>query len=49
MLDGVEPDADGSRTKVFTYEISEAGTVSGIENGSGRQFEITLKDDGKVI
>lgn len=47
MLDGVEPDADGSRTKVFTYEISEAGTVSGIENGSGRQFEITLKDDGK--
>ena len=50
-LENVAPAADGSRTKVFEYKVTEAGSAAGVTNDpdavTGKTFTITLTDDGK--
>ena len=49
-LENVAPAADGSRTKVFEYKVTEAGSAAGVTNDpdavTGKTFTITLTDDG---
>lgn len=49
-LENVAPAADGSRTKVFEYKVTEAGSAAGVTNDpdavTGKTFAITLTDDG---
>ena len=45
-LENVAPAADGSRTKVFEYKVTETGSVAGVTNDTDKTFKITLKDDG---
>ncbi len=48
-LDGVEPEEDGSRTKTFTYTVTEQGNVPGVTNDAKnpQTFTVTLTDDGE--
>ncbi len=48
LLEDVTPAADGSRTRVFEYKVTETGSASGVTNDkdSSRTFKVTLKDDG---
>ena len=50
-LENVAPAADGSRTKVFEYKVTETGSAAGVTNDpdavTGKTFTITLTDDGK--
>ena len=50
-LENVAPAADGSRTKVFEYKVTEEGSAAGVTNDpdavTGKTFSITLTDDGK--
>ena len=46
-LENVAPAADGSRTKVFEYKVTETGSAAGVTNDTDKPFKITLKDDGK--
>ncbi len=50
-FENVAPAADGSRTKVFEYKVTEAGSAAGVTNDpdavTGKTFTITLTDDGK--
>ena len=48
LLKDVTPAADGSRTKVFEYKVTETGSAAGVTNDkdSSRTFKVTLKDDG---
>ncbi|WP_087410170.1 FctA domain-containing protein [Collinsella sp. An2] len=48
-LAGVETAADGSRSKTFTYTVTESGSVESVTNDATatRTFTITLTDDGK--
>lgn len=43
----VTPDASGKRTKVFTYKVTESGTVAGVTNDAAQTFTITVVDDGE--
>lgn len=49
-LDDVAAAADGSRTKVFEYKVTETGSAAGVTNDpdavTGKTFTITLTDDG---
>lgn len=49
-LENVAPAADGSRTKVFEYKVTEEGSAAGVTNDpeavKGKTFAITLTDDG---
>ncbi|MBR3315015.1 MAG: Cna B-type domain-containing protein [Atopobiaceae bacterium] len=45
-LADVEPAADGSRTKTFTYTITESGTVASVDNDAAKTVSITAVDDG---
>lgn len=45
-LENVAPAADGSRTKVFEYKVTETGSAAGVTNDTDKTFRITLKDDG---
>lgn len=48
-LAGVETAADGSRSKTFTYTVTESGSVDSVTNDATatRTFTITLTDDGQ--
>ena len=50
-FENVAPAADGSRTMVFEYKVTEAGSAAGVTNDpdavTGKTFTITLTDDGK--
>lgn len=39
--------ADGTRSKTFTYTVSESGTVAGVTNSGEQTFTITVTDNGK--
>ena len=39
--------ADGTRSKTFTYTVSESGTVAGVTNSGEQAFTITVTDNGK--
>lgn len=44
---GVEPGEDGTRSKTYTYTVTEAGSVAGVANdGSAKTFTVTVTDDG---
>lgn len=45
-LENVASAADGSRTKVFEYKVTETGSAAGVTNDTDKTFRITLKDDG---
>ena len=47
-LENVASAADGSRTKVFEYKVTETGSAAGVTNDTDKTktFKITLKDDG---
>lgn len=47
-MEGATSNADGTRTKVFTYHVTETGSVDGIANdGNATQtFTVTVTDDG---
>ena len=47
-LENVASAADGSRTKVFEYKVTESGSAAGVTNDTDKTktFKITLKDDG---
>ena len=45
-LAGVTADKDGIRTKTFTYQVSESGSVDGVTNdASAHKFTVTLTED----
>lgn len=49
-LEDVDPADDGSRKKTFKYSVTESeSSVPGVHNDSKstKEFELTLKDDGK--
>ena len=48
LLKGVNPAADGSRSKTFEYKVTESGSAAGVTNDTDKTktFKITLKDDG---
>lgn len=49
-LEDVDPADDGSREKTFKYSVTESeSSVPGVHNDSKstKEFELTLKDDGK--
>lgn len=48
-LAGVETAADGSRSKTFTYTVTESGSVDSVTNDAAatKTFTITLTDDGQ--
>ena len=51
LLKDVNPAADGSRSKTFKYKVTETGSAAGVTNDpdavTGKEFTITLTDDGK--
>lgn len=55
LLDGVQPDSDGSRSKTFAYRVSESlapgADAPGVENDPQveKTFKVTLVDDGKGV
>lgn len=46
-LSGAEENADGARSKTFSYKVSESGSLAGVTNDSSKSFKITVNDDGK--
>lgn len=46
-MTGATENTDGIRTKVFTYTVTESGTVAGVTNDANttRTFTVTLTDD----
>ena len=44
MTDAVD-NADGTRTKTFTYTVTEAGTVDGVTNAAPQTFTVEVTDD----
>ncbi len=46
-LADAEQAEDGSRTKVFTYTITESGTVTSVQNDGKKTVTITAVDDGR--
>ena len=51
LLKDVDSAADGSRSKTFKYKVTETGSAAGVTNDpdavTGKEFTITLTDDGK--
>lgn len=47
MLEGVDENSDGTRTKDFKYKVTEGGSLSGVTNDGPKEFTLTLKDDGE--
>ena len=47
-LADVKPEADGSRSKTFTYRVAESDTAAGVTNDkdSTKSFTVTVTDDG---
>lgn len=48
-MSGATENADGTRTKVFNYTVTESGNVAGVVNDQSvsRTFTVTLTDDGQ--
>ena len=48
-MSGATENADGTRTKVFNYTVTESGNVAGVVNdqSASRTFTVTLTDDGQ--
>ena len=50
LLNDVEADDNGVRTKEFEYKVTESGSAAGVANdvnaSTGRTFKLTLTDDG---
>ena len=48
LLKNVNPAADGSRSKIFEYKVTESGSAAGVTNDADKTktYKITLKDDG---
>lgn len=48
-MEGATDNPDGTRTKIFTYTVTESGDVSGVVNDANttRTFTVTLTDDGQ--
>lgn len=48
-MEGAADNGDGTRTKVFTYTVTESGSVTGVINDqtASRTFTVTLTDDGQ--
>lgn len=48
-MSGATENADGTRTKVFNYTVTESGNVAGVVNdqSASRTFAVTLTDDGQ--
>lgn len=48
-MEGAADNGDGTRTKVFTYTVTESGSVTGVTNDqtASRTFTVTLTDDGQ--
>lgn len=44
-MTGAVDNADGTRTKTFTYTVSEAGTVAGVTNAAPQTFTVEVTDD----
>lgn len=44
MTDAAD-NADGTRTKTFTYTVTEAGTVDGVTNAAPQTFTVEVTDD----
>ena len=45
-LSGVKTASDGTRSRLFTYTISENGNVNGITNDDDKNIEFAIVDDG---
>lgn len=48
-MEGATDNPDGTRTKTFTYTVTESGDVAGVVNDANatRTFTVTLTDDGQ--
>ena len=46
-LADVEADADGARTKTFTYTVTESGDIAGVTNDVAKTVRVTVTDRGK--
>lgn len=48
-MEGATDNPDGTRTKIFTYTVTESGDVAGVVNDANttRTFTVTLTDDGQ--
>ena len=44
MTDAID-NGDGTRTKTFTYTVTEAGTVAGVTNAAPQTFTVEVTDD----
>jgi len=46
-FEGVEPAADGSRTREFSYVVSESGEVAGVANDADKTVTFAVTDDAE--
>ncbi len=44
-MTGAVDNGDGTRTKTFTYTVTEAGTVAGVTNAAPQTFTVEVTDD----